>query len=850
MTSPHRIARTPSQLLRAWLRDWGGILTLSTVGFALLYAVIVLFQLGDADTRAYFANLGMPLITFVAAVLAARAGMNPTLDMRTRWGWRVLALAFLANGLGSTAWFIYESILQVYPEVSWADVGWLGFYPLLLSAVLLFPTAPRGRREQATFWLDTCTVLIGAGMLVWYFSIGPRASAESTSTFLHLVSLAYPIGDFVTMFALTTIALSRPDPRSAWPLRIIGLGLCFNIAANLGYASLLFDGTYQSGMWPSATWALAFCICTIGAHVQHWEAQHVAAGAVPRAAKADAISIVPYFAIVIGFSLLLTVAYHMWIRPLGDLILGCVILTGLVIVRQIFAVRENIRLAAERNAATQANQLKTEFLATMSHELRTPLNSIINFSRILSSGARGPVNEGQLDYLNRVRQSGEQLLGLINDILDLSKIEAGKMELVKETFAIEELIQSIMASATGLTKEKPIEWRHMIAPGLPPIAADRQRIRQVVLNLISNAAKFTDAGSITVQVTTGAQQLIIRVIDSGIGIAHEHLTTIFEEFRQIEGASNRRYEGTGLGLSICKHLVELHGGQLWVESTLGGGSTFSFSLPLPPTATHPEAAAPAVAIASRAGIPVLVIDDDPASIEIVSAYLGRDGYAVYGVTDSARALDEVRRLRPAAIILDVLMPHQDGWELLSELKTDPELHAIPVALYTIVEEQKRGFYLGASAYLLKPIDETQLRTTIAQLVARDATILVIDDDSNAIDVTVGQLEAIGDYQVITACGGQNGLERIAHAAPDLIILDLMMPDVDGFTVLARLEQDPLKRDIPVVVLTAKELSGPERAFLNERVHGLLAKGHTTPECLLAKVTDLLRTSARRPALHV
>jgi CheY-like chemotaxis protein len=208
----------------------------------------------------------------------------------------------------------------------------------------------------------------------------------------------------------------------------------------------------------------------------------------------------------------------------------------------------------------------------------------------------------------------------------------------------------------------------------------------------------------------------------------------------------------------------------------------------------------------------------------------------------------VRRLRPAAIILDVLMPQKDGWELLSELKTDPELHAIPVALYTIVEEQKRGFYLGASAYLLKPIDETQLRTTVAQMVVSDATILVIDDDPNAIDITVSQLEQIGDYRVVTACGGQNGLERIAQTAPDLIILDLMMPEVDGFTVLARLQQDPLKCDIPVIVLTAKELSAPERAFLNQRVNGLLAKGNITSERLLGKVIDLLGTSAGRPAM--
>jgi signal transduction histidine kinase/CheY-like chemotaxis protein len=491
-----------------------------------------------------------------------------------------------------------------------------------------------------------------------------------------------------------------------------------------------------------------------------------------------------------------------------------------------------------RATAEQANDLKTQFLANMSHELRTPLNSIINFTRILSVGMRGPINEAQLDYLNRVHQSGEHLLGLINDILDLSKIEAGRMELVKEPLQIPELVQGVMATAAGLVRGKSIELRQDIAPDLPIIEADRTRIRQVLLNLLSNAAKFTDSGTITVRAALEGDKLVLSVQDSGIGIAPEHLTAVFEEFRQIEGDVNRRYEGTGLGLTICRRLVELHGGQIWVESTLGVGSTFSFSLP---ATRAPAREAPAVVVATppQAGACVLVIDDDAAAIEIVAAYLSHDGYAVYGVTDSRRALEEAHRLQPAAIILDVLMPHKDGWEVLAELKTDPDLQATPVALYTIVEEQKLGFYLGASAYLTKPIDEEQLRTTVARLATSGATIMVIDDDPNAREIVSYQLEQAGIYTVVAASGGQEGLDRISAHPPDLIILDLMMPEVDGFAVLDALGHDSRTHAIPVIVLTAKELTGLERDTLNQRVSSLLMKGMMTPEQLLGKVTDLL-----------
>jgi signal transduction histidine kinase/CheY-like chemotaxis protein len=497
-----------------------------------------------------------------------------------------------------------------------------------------------------------------------------------------------------------------------------------------------------------------------------------------------------------------------------------------------------------RTTAEQANELKTQFLANMSHELRTPLNSIINFTRILMSGLRGPLTDGQVDYLDRVRHSGEHLLGLINDILDLSKIEAGRMELFKEPINVGELVHSVMSSAAGLTKGKPIELHHEISANLPTVDVDRTRVRQILLNLLSNAAKFTDEGTITVRVVQQGTEVFISVSDTGIGIAPENLQIVFEEFRQVEGSSNRRYEGTGLGLAICRRLIELHGGRIWVESELGVGSTFTFALPIRSVPSVPSIShtLPSEMKGSR----ILVIDDDQAAIEIVSAYLSHDGHIVYGVSDSRRALDEARQFKPAAIILDVLMPHKDGWEVLSAMKADPELMLVPVILYSIMEEQKLGFYLGASAYLTKPIDEERLRNTVASLVGSNSTIIVIDDDPDALEIVSQELKHLDGYTVITANGGKAGLERIAAIHPDLIILDLMMPEVDGFAVLEHLEADAETRSIPVIVLTAKDLTNQERAFLNQRVNGLLTKGFTSAGELLEKVSELLGTVAEHP----
>jgi signal transduction histidine kinase/CheY-like chemotaxis protein len=825
--------------LQSWSHDWGGVLTIVTLIIVIPCAVWMALELGDAETRNWLAQTGYLFFGAVAITLAFRIARAAHVPARIRRSWLLFGAAFLASGSGNAIWLIYTKALHQEPAASWADLFWLAFYPLTLIGLLFLPTAPRQRAERVAFWLDAGATLAGGGMLIWFFSVVPRAGAGLNDPWLTALLLAYPVGDLIVLFGVVRIALKSDNWRSALPMHMFSLGLLAFLAGDLGYSSLMMSEIYQEGMWPSSLWIVAYTIFAVAAQLQLTSQAASTGQSATNGATTASLNLLPYLGIVVGFGLLLTVTIQNWTRPLGDLIIGALALTVIVMVRQIVAMRENVRLATERAAAEHASQIKSEFLANMSHELRTPLNSIINFTRIISTGARGPVTPEQLDYLNRVRQSGEHLLGLINDILDLSKIEAGQMELFRESFQIGDLIQSVLATASGLVKEKPIQLRSEIAPDLPPVYADRTRVRQVLLNLLSNAAKFTDAGTITVRAERCNGEIVIHVSDTGIGIAPDHLEKIFEAFRQLDNASNRRYEGTGLGLAICRRLVDLHGGRLWVESTVGVGSTFSFSLPLtaaPQSASLPESLQ---TYEPSGAIPIVVIDDDPAAIEIVRTYLARDGYSVVAVTDSRHAIAEVRRIKPAAIILDVLMPHRDGWEILADLKADSELQAIPVALYTIVEQQRLGFHLGASAYLIKPIDEMQLRAAVARLVQKNASIVVIDDDRNQLEIIATCLNRAGAYQVHTANGGAQGWAEIVRRRPDLIILDLMMPEIDGFTILKRLETDPHTRHIPVVVLSAKDLTMQERAYLAQRVKALLAKGDTSPEHLLNRVMELL-----------
>jgi signal transduction histidine kinase/CheY-like chemotaxis protein/putative methionine-R-sulfoxide reductase with GAF domain len=520
-----------------------------------------------------------------------------------------------------------------------------------------------------------------------------------------------------------------------------------------------------------------------------------------------------------------------------------------IVVSQATIAIQNMRALKEQQEIAEqlreADKFKTQFLANMSHELRTPLNSIIGFSRVILKGIDGPLTELQTTDLAAIYNSGQHLLGIINNILDLSKIEAGKMELNFEEVELKQTIKGIMSAVVGLVKDKPIELEQQVPDDLPNIWADGTRVRQILLNLVSNAAKFTEEGKITVIASHDDEWVTMSVADTGIGIPQDKLTHIFQEFTQVDASSTRRAGGTGLGLPISRHFVEMHGGEITVESQEGVGTVFTFTLPIHPQEEHKTLAASDEVDAETPDAArrlVLAVDDDAGVISLYKRYLEGRGYQVIGVSDSNDVLDKVKELQPFAITLDVIMPNKDGWQVLRELKECPETQHIPIIFCSIVSDEGRGFSLGAADYLVKPIMEDELLAALSRLdhMDEETEVLVIDDQADDILLIRRILEAQHGYRIIEASSGQIGIDLVRQRQPDIIILDLMMPEMNGFAVLEILKREPETRAIPVIVITAKELTEEERQFLNGQVEVLLRKGLFTERELLEDVGEALQ----------
>jgi PAS domain S-box-containing protein len=517
---------------------------------------------------------------------------------------------------------------------------------------------------------------------------------------------------------------------------------------------------------------------------------------------------------------------------------------------------ENARLYQEAvetaEQLQEMDRLKSQFLANMSHELRTPLNSIIGFSRVILKGIDGPLTDMQRTDLEAVYSSGQHLLGLINDILDISKIQAGKMEITIEDTDLNDIVKGVMSTAIALVKDKRIELQQAVPPDVPIIQADARRIRQVLLNIVGNATKFTDEGFIRVEVETTPTEVIIAVIDSGVGIPEVKIGTIFEEFTQVDGSSTRAVGGTGLGLAISRRFVEMHGGRIWVESTPNVGSTFYLALPIagpPEPSKEPKEEEIEEVVASRPESQertdarvVLCVDDDEGVITLFRRYLSKQGYHVVGLTEGTKVMEKAQELKPFAITLDVMMPEKDGWQIIQELKSNPDTRHIPVIMCSIVADQDRGISLGASGYLVKPILEDDLVAALEQLdhTEEHHRVLIVDDHAEDRSLLRRMIESQKGYEVLEATGGQEAIDLISSVRPNIIVLDLMMPDVDGFTVLESIKADTETRHIPIIVVTAKDLSQQERRTLTKRVEALLQKGIFEQQELLADVAAALR----------
>ncbi len=492
----------------------------------------------------------------------------------------------------------------------------------------------------------------------------------------------------------------------------------------------------------------------------------------------------------------------------------------------------------------EIDRLKSQFLANMSHELRTPLNSIIGFSRVILKGIDGTITELQQQDLTAIYNSGQHLLGLINDVLDLAKIEAGKMELAFDEVNIADLINSVASTTSGLIKDKPIKFVKNIQQDLPPVRADAIRVRQIMINLISNAAKFTEAGDIVLDAhlqsgPAGRAEILISVTDTGPGITAEDQAKLFQAFSQVDDSPTRKTGGTGLGLSISQQLVQMHGGQIGVHSVVGKGSTFYFTLPVYRTKDEPSQPGSAKVI--------LAVDDDPQVISLYERYLQPQGYQVISITDPTKAKERAKQLNPYAITLDIMMPGYDGWSVLADLKSDADTREIPVVICSIIEEQERGFSLGAADYLLKPILEEDLLGALDRLNADGSIreVLIIDDDQNSLRLMEKIFEDQGRYKTILAEGGKKGWDSITKHAPQAVILDLFMPEMDGFSILEKMRENARLRDVPVIVVSGGDLTPEQYGQLSEFGQRLVNKASLNEKDFINNVERALKRAKQK-----
>ena len=519
---------------------------------------------------------------------------------------------------------------------------------------------------------------------------------------------------------------------------------------------------------------------------------------------------------------------------------------------------ENARLFKESQAKSEqlaeASKLKSQFLANMSHELRTPLNAIIGLTEMLHEDARDLKRAEELEPLERVLRAAHHLLELINDILDLSKIEAGRMDMHVEAFAIAPLVDDVISTISPVATKNGNQIIVRCPPDIGEMHADQTRIRQALLNLVSNANKFTEHGSVTVDVARvtgkGSEEITMAVRDTGIGMSSEQIGRLFQEFVQADPSTTRKYGGTGLGLAISRRFCQMMGGEITVESQLGKGSTFTIRLPARIEAVQPAPLMRRVRPERRSTKPVkgsliLVVDDDQTVCEVMARYLEREGFVVRTATGGREGLQLARELHPAAITLDINMPDLDGWTVLAALKGDPQLADIPVVLVTIEDNRSRGYSLGATEYMTKPIDRERLVRLLQNISSPIARKVLLVDDDEIMRESVRRVLEQEKWQVEGASNGRFALQHLTESCPDVIVLDLLMPEMDGFDFLVEMRQRPEWRDIPVLVLTAKDLSAEDHKRLNGYVEQVMRKSASELSELLRELGRMLPRSIER-----
>jgi signal transduction histidine kinase/DNA-binding response OmpR family regulator len=520
--------------------------------------------------------------------------------------------------------------------------------------------------------------------------------------------------------------------------------------------------------------------------------------------------------------------------------------------------RREEELAVARDQATAATEAKSKFLASMSHELRTPLNAIIGYSEMLLEDAQSAGRESDAADLRKIQDAGKHLLCLIDNFLDLSKIEAGKMTLYLETFELRPMIDGVAATVSPLANKNGNALLVRCADDVGTIHSDLTKVRQTLFNLLSNACKFTRNGTITLSALRDTNEagdwILFQVSDTGIGMTPDQQAKVFEAFAQADASTTRTFGGTGLGLTITKSFCRLMGGDVTLTSEAGKGTTFTVRLPAV-TGAPSDNAVPASAERSedlQVTVPedapmVLVVDDDPNARELLRRHLQCGGYAVRMAINGEEALQLARALRPDVVTLDVLMPRMDGWAVLTAMKDDAALAEIPVIMVTVTDNQSIGFSLGAAAYLTKPIDRDRLLSVVEKCCPNGlpSHVLIVEDDTPTRQLMRLTLQQ-ASYTVTEAENGRVGWERLNEALPDAIVLDLMVPEMDGF--IAEVRADARYQKIPVIVVTAKTLTPEDLARLNGQVQHLVQKNEACCNTLLAALAEALPRQVRRVSL--
>ena len=491
------------------------------------------------------------------------------------------------------------------------------------------------------------------------------------------------------------------------------------------------------------------------------------------------------------------------------------------------------------NEMQDADRLKSQFLANMSHELRTPLNSIVGFSHVILKGIHGPITKNQEHDLNSIYSAGQHLLGLINNILDFSKIDSARMELTFSEFDLAELIRDVMATSVGLVKDKPVRLLIRRGQDLPLIIADKKRTRQILINLVSNAAKFTEKGEIKitarVQKYHGRNEMLISVFDTGQGIAKDDQDKIFEPFSQVDLSLSNTISSTGLGLSICRHLVQLQGGRIWVESSPGKGSTFSFTIPMQRKGVEDGPAPTLLSISSREAV-----------IRVQNEIFSAAGFKFHSAADRS-AISRVMELnQPSVILIDIASPDGDGWKLISELKNNETTRTIPVSAFSLSDDTRTGFDLGVGAFITKPVSVDSLQASIKFLIEDQddkLDILIIDNSVELIEEISGLIPSILPAEIRTATSGFEGLVTTRQKTPDLIIINIFMPKADGFRMMEALRVDERTQAVPILLSIPNHLSDVHLRQLNLWTRHSREKAAISPEIY----AEVLRTRSDRLA---